>query len=68
GRGAAITATARKLAVIIWNMYTKQQEYKPMDETQYLEKVRQKTIKNIQLKIKRLGLSINELHSDLEFS
>ncbi len=68
GRGAAITATARKLAVIIWNMYTKQQEYKPMDETQYLEKVRQKTIKNIQLKIKRLGLSINELHSNLEFS
>ena len=68
GRGAAITATARKLAIIIWNMYHKQEEYKPMDETQYLNKIRQKTIKNIQAKIKRLNLSMSELEPNLEFS
>jgi transposase len=29
GRGAAITATARKMAVIIWKMIVKQEAYKP---------------------------------------
>lgn len=49
-------------------MYHKQEEYKPMDETQYLNKIRQKTIKNIQAKIKRLNLSMSELEPNLEFS
>lgn len=34
GRQAAVSATARKLGVIIWNMITKQQPYNP--PTQYL--------------------------------
>lgn len=34
GRQAAVNATARKLGVIIWNMITNQQPYKP--PTQYL--------------------------------
>ena len=33
GRQAAITATARKLAVILWNMITKKEQYK--SKTQY---------------------------------
>jgi len=48
-------------------MYHKQEEYKPMDETQYLNKIRHRTIRNIQAKIKRLNLSMNELQPNLEF-
>lgn len=61
GRGAAVTATARKIAVIIWNMCLKCEEYKPMNETIYNTKIRDQVIKNIQAKIKRLNLSFNEL-------
>jgi uncharacterized membrane protein len=36
GRAAAISATARKLAVIIWNMIVKKIPYKPQTEYQFL--------------------------------
>ena len=35
GRGAAISAKARKLAVIIWNMVIKQVPYLPIEENTY---------------------------------
>lgn len=40
GRQAAITATARKLAVIIWNMVTKKQPYTPNKEYVFLDEKR----------------------------
>ena len=40
GRKTAITATARKLAVIIWNMVTKKQEYNPPEIYLYLDQKR----------------------------
>jgi transposase len=61
GRCAAITATARKIAIIIWKMCTKKEEYKPMDESIYNEKIRHQVIKNIQNKMKRIGLSYNDI-------
>jgi transposase len=61
GRAAAITATARKLAVIIWNMVVKQQPFRPMDEMLYQEKVKASVIFNIKVKMKRLNLSVNDL-------
>jgi hypothetical protein len=61
GRGAAITATARKLAVIVWNMLMYKQDYSPMSEKLYDEKIKQKAIANINRKIKRLGISHEEL-------
>jgi transposase len=61
GRGAAITATARKLAIIIWKMCVHKEEYKPMDEIVYNEKIRYQVIKNIQNKIKRMNLSVNDI-------
>jgi len=61
GRAAAITATARKIAVIIWNMVTKQQAFLKTDETLYTAKIRQNIIANIKAKMKRMNLTINEL-------
>lgn len=63
GRGAAITATARKIAVIMWKMITHQIPYKPMDETTYHEKIKEKVLKNIKSKMKRMNISINDLET-----
>jgi len=40
GRQVAVNATARKLAVIIWNMVTKKQAYKPPTEYLFLDQKR----------------------------
>ena len=61
GRGAAITATARKMAVIIWNMITKKQPYKPIDMDQYKLKKRQRTLKTINKLIKHMEINTDEL-------
>ena len=61
GRAAAVTATARKLAVIIWNMVIKQQQFQPIDETIYNERIRKNVIDNINNKMRRMNLSINDL-------
>lgn len=68
GRGAAITATARKLAVIIWNMIHKQQNFYHSNETIYNAKIKKNVIDNMKRKMKRLGIEINELNSNLNFS
>lgn len=61
GRAAAITATARKLAIIIWNMVTYQQPFKPIDQSSYNEKIKQNVVAGIKKKMIRLNLSINDL-------
>lgn len=42
GRAAAISATARKLAVIIWNMVVTKQPYRPQTEYQFVDQKRKK--------------------------
>jgi transposase len=42
GRVTAISATARKLAIIVWNMIVKNQPYKPMTEYQFVDQKRKK--------------------------
>ena len=61
GRAAAITATARKLAAIIWHMVTKQQPFLRTDESSYKEKIKTNTIREMRKKMKKLGLTINDL-------
>jgi len=61
GRVSAITATARKLAVIIYNMLTKNEAYKPLDQTLYQHKIRTNQIRNLQNKINRLKVVPEEL-------
>lgn len=62
GRVAAITATARKLAVIIYNMLTKVEVYRPLDQTEYLNKIRTNQIRSLQKKINQLKVIPEELH------
>jgi transposase len=57
----AVVATARKLAVIIWNMLHKKEQYQPTQNDAYLEKVRIQSIKNIQRKLKKLNIKPEEL-------
>jgi len=60
GRGAAITATARKLATIIYHMLTKKEAFDPNHHTNEKMKHRKKNIRSLQRKIASLGLSDNE--------
>ncbi len=60
GRQTAITATARKLTVIIWNMITKQQQYEPSSTYLFLDQKR-KQIAQIRKKISKFGINPNEL-------
>lgn len=62
GRAAAISATARKLAVIIWNMITKQQPYNPPSEYLFLDQKRKmKLVERIRKSVKKLNLNSNDL-------
>lgn len=62
GRQAAVSATARKLAVIIWNMLSKGVPYQP--PTQYLfldEKRKLKLVQRIKKNIAKLDLKPEEV-------
>ena len=62
GRTAAVSATARKLAVIIWNMIVKKQPYNP--PTQYLfldQKRKMGLIKKMKKQITKFEITGNEL-------
>jgi len=61
GKQAAITAVARKLAVIIWNMMTKQIPFKAIDDKHYLKKIRENQIKGLKKKIISLNIQAHEL-------
>jgi transposase len=61
GRAAAISATARKPGVIIWNMITKEQSYQQPSNELYDQRIRQITLKNIQRKISKLKIQPEDL-------
>lgn len=61
-RASAITATARKLAVIIYNMVTKRESYKPSNPVPLSDKVKNKIIKNIRTRVEALELSQEQLN------
>lgn len=61
GRMAAITATARKLAVIIWNMLTRREAYRYEETVVYTDRLRRLQLKSIQRKIKALRIHPGEL-------
>lgn len=57
GRTAAVSATARKLAVIIWNMITRKIEYQPPTEYLFLDQKRKmKVVERIKKNIAKLEL------------
>lgn len=62
GRTVAISATARKLAVIIWNMVTKRVPYTPPTEYLFLDQKRKLAVLNrIKKQINKFALTNEEL-------
>ena len=61
GRGAAITATARKIAVIIWNMIVKRTHYNPVNTLEYIQEMKAKKISQINKMIKKYGIETASL-------
>ncbi len=62
GRQAAVSATARKLAVIIWNMITKKTHYSPPTEYMFLDQKRKLgLVKRIKRQIDKLNLKPEEV-------
>ena len=63
GRVSAISATARKLAVIIWNMVIKKVAYlNPETYLFHAQKRKVKAIANIKKQISKFALTNDELH------
>jgi transposase len=57
GRATAVSATARKLAVIIWNMISKGVEYKPPTEYLFLDQKRKlRLVQNIKRNIAKFEI------------
>lgn len=61
GRAAAITATARKLAVIIWNMIVKRQQYTPINSKDYEGIIKKIKTKQILKMMKRYKIGTDSL-------
>lgn len=62
GRSVAVSATARKLAIIIWNMVVKKMSYKPPTEYLFLDEKRKLGIaKRIKKQIAKFDLSNSDL-------
>lgn len=62
GRTAAVSATARKLAVIIWNMITKSVPYSPPTEYLFLDQKRKMgLVKRIKNQINKFDLNPQDL-------
>ena len=61
GRAAAITATVRKLAIIIWNMVVKKQKYSPIEESLYAELIKNKKLIGIRKVMQKYGITTTEL-------
>jgi transposase len=59
GRKEAITATAHKLAVIIYHMITKSQPYQPYQKDEQIQKV--KKIKDINKLVQKYGITPQDL-------
>ena len=61
GRNAAISATARKLAVIIWNMIVKNQPYRNDHGYEFLCQQRKRKVREAKKLIQKFSININEL-------
>ena len=66
GRVSAISATARKLAVIIWNMITNKTTYKNPEEYLFLDQKRKlEVIKRIKKQMNKFTLTTEELQLNM---
>lgn len=58
GAKKAITATARKIAVIFYNMMKYRQPFNPIEISEYTSNYRERQIKKLQKQAKQLGLEL----------
>jgi len=58
GKGKAITATAHKLARLIYAMLTQGSEYVEQSQAQYEAKFQERTLKYLQQKAKAMGFNL----------
>jgi transposase len=63
GRSVAISATARKIAVIIWNMLSKNQQYTPPTIYEYLDQKRKRKVRELQKQISILDGKMSNLNT-----
>jgi transposase len=61
GRVSAISATARKLAVIIWNMIVKRIPYKPDSTYEFIDQKRKRKVQEMKKLIHKFDITINDL-------
>lgn len=61
GRVSAISATARKLAVIIWNMVIKKQPYHNEHGYEFLDQKRKRKVQELKKLIHKFDIKTNEL-------
>ena len=67
GPAKAITATARKLACLIFRMITKGQDSQDIGAEKYEQQFREKQIKNLQKRAKALGFQLTDINEQHEF-
>jgi len=58
GKAEGITATAHKLARIIYTMLKHRTEYQYLGADQYEEQVRERAVKNLKRKAQQLGFDL----------
>ena len=58
GKAKAVTATALKLAVLFYNVMRYGKEYRDPGVDYYEERYRQKVLKSLQARAKRMGLAV----------
>lgn len=61
GRVSAISATARKLAVIIWNMVIKKEPYNNENGYEFLDQKRKRKVKELKMLIHKFDIKTYEL-------
>lgn len=68
GRTSAISATARKLAVIIWNMITKKVPYKTETQYEFLDQKRKRKVLEMKKLIHKFDITSDDLGLQLNIN
>ena len=68
GRTSAISATARKLAVIIWNMLVKKVPYKPDTDYEFLDQKRKRKVMEMKKLIHKFDITPDDLGLQLNIN
>jgi hypothetical protein len=68
GRTSAISATARKLAVIIWNMITKKAPYKTDTQYEFLDQKRKRKVLEMKRLIHKFDITPDDLGLQLNIN